>query len=94
MTTMMIVKIKKERKAGCLWLMQIILPIWEADIRRFAVSNQSRQKNVEEQISTEKKKRNLGMVVHVCHSRRNGKLKIEGSWSRLTWAKSKTLSPK
>jgi hypothetical protein len=30
----------------------------------------------------------LGMVVYACHCKDGGKLKIGGSWSRSTWAKS------
>jgi hypothetical protein len=39
-------------------------------------------------------KKKLGMVVHTCHPRYGGKLKIGRLQSRLGWAKTKSLSPK
>jgi hypothetical protein len=46
---------------------------------------------MQDPISKEKK---LGMVESTCHPSNDKKHKIGGSWSKLAWAKSKTLSPK
>jgi hypothetical protein len=37
-------------------------------------------------------RKKLGMVVCTCHPSEDRKHKIGGSWFRLTWAKSKTIS--
>jgi hypothetical protein len=36
----------------------------------------------------------LGVVTHICHPSYIRKYKTGGLWSRLVWAKSKTLTPK
>jgi hypothetical protein len=35
--------VKKKARAGCQWLTPVILPIWEAEIRRITAQGQSRQ---------------------------------------------------
>jgi hypothetical protein len=59
---------------------------------RIKIPGQSRQKSSRDTISMEKKK--LGMVAFACHPSISVKSKIQGLQSRLTWTKSKTLSPK
>jgi hypothetical protein len=48
------------------------------------VPGQSRQKKIAIPHLNGKK---LGLVMHPFHSSKGGKHKIEGSWSRVTWAK-------
>jgi hypothetical protein len=40
------------------------------------------------------KGKELYVVVHACHPSYHVKCKIRGSWFRLAWTKSETLSPK
>jgi hypothetical protein len=62
----------------------------EADIGRIIAEDQPRQKK-KKVFSQEK---NLGSITHTCHLTNSRKHKLEGSWSRLAWAKRETLSPK
>jgi hypothetical protein len=65
----------------------VISSYLEAEIRRITVPVWA--KKFAKTLSTEKRP---SMMVCACHSSDGRKLKI-GSWSRLAWAKCKTLSP-
>jgi hypothetical protein len=67
-------------------LMPVILATQKAEIGRNTVPSLPGQKSLQDLIWMEKK---LGKVIHTCYPSREDK--IEGSQSRLAWAKSKTL---
>jgi hypothetical protein len=66
--------------------MPLILATWEAEIGRIT------QAKMFERPHLNGKK--LNMVVCACHTSSGRKYRIGGLRSRLTWAKTKTLSPK
>jgi hypothetical protein len=61
------------------------------EMGRIMVQGQPRQKSLQDPISTERK---LDMVIHAYHPSNGTKHKIGGTWSRVAWEKSKTISPK
>jgi hypothetical protein len=62
------------------------LPLQEVKIQMIAVPAQAKKKKKIAKTSLHQK--NVGLLMYCCHG------KMGGSWSRLAWAKSKTLSPK
>jgi hypothetical protein len=75
-------------------LTPLILVTWEAEIGRIIfcpVSSKKKKKKACKSPSQEKKS---WARWHTCHPSDYRKHKLGGSWSRLAWAKNKTLSPK
>jgi hypothetical protein len=66
------------------WLMPVILPTWDAEIRKIAVRGLPRQEIHENPISTYSW---MVAVAHACHPNYSRKRKIQGSWFRLGCAK-------
>jgi hypothetical protein len=66
------------------------LATWVVVIRRINIQGQPGQKHLQDPISMGKK---LGMAALACYPIYTWKPKIRRSWSRLTWAKSESLSP-
>jgi hypothetical protein len=58
---------------------------WETEIRRFLVPGKSKEKSLWDPILMRKKY--WVLVACTCFSSYSGKLKMRGSWSRLSWAK-------
>jgi hypothetical protein len=69
--------------------------MWESKIKRLMVSSQPKQKKKKKKfVETASQRKNLSMEVHSCRPSFIRKHKIGGSYTRLIWAKSETLSPK
>jgi hypothetical protein len=88
MSYILILKHEEVLKACFLVRCQLLTPVplttWKAEIRRISVPGQPRQKTFARPHLNGKK---LGLVAQTCHPSYDGKYKLGGSWSRLTWTK-------
>jgi hypothetical protein len=73
------------------WVTSIILATWVTEIRRIKVQGQPGQEKFMRLLSQQEKAGHDGVYLLFQPGR---KPKREGYWSRLAWAKRKTLSPK
>jgi hypothetical protein len=64
-----------------MWVMPVMLPTWEAEIRGTAVPDQWGSVGGRVCGGTHLNRKNAWCIVHHCHPNKGKKFKIGGSWS-------------